>query len=102
LGKYAWPAASKRVTDLSRAGELIVVSDHVRFDWGLSEGSFYYPAIRHVAGGSSGGVTHGQLSCAFADGHAKSLQHTQFWEVQSINSVQVGPATVYTHFWPYD
>ena len=102
LGMYNWPAPSKRVTDLGRAGELVLISDHVRFDWGLSQGYVYYPAIRHVVGTFQGGVLMGQVCCAFADGHGKSLQHQQYWEVRRINSDQCGVVDVYWHFWPYD
>jgi prepilin-type N-terminal cleavage/methylation domain-containing protein len=102
LGMFQWPAPSKRVTDLGRADELVLISDHVRFDWGLSSGHVYYPAIRHMPAGFQGGAQMGQVCCAFADGHGKSLQHQQFWEVRRINSVRCGLVDVYWHFWPYD
>jgi len=102
MGMYRWTAPSKRVTDLSRSGELILISDHVRFDWGLSLGHVYYPAIRHVVGGFDNGVQMGQICTAFADGHGKSLQHPQYWEIRRINSDLCGVVDVYWHFWPYD
>jgi prepilin-type N-terminal cleavage/methylation domain-containing protein len=102
MGMYGWPAPSKRITDLTRADELVLVSDHVRFDWGLSQGYVFYPAIRHVIGTFQNGVLMGQVSTAFADGHAKSLQHQQYWEVRRINSDRCGVVDVYWHFWPYD
>jgi len=102
MGKYLAPCASKRLTDLSRPGELVMVSDHVWFDWGITQGHVYYPAIRHLQRGFQSGAMMGQVSCAFADGHAKSLQHEQIWEVRRVNSDLCGTVDVYWHYWPYD
>jgi len=102
LGMYNWPAPSKRITDLPRADELVLVSDHVRFDWGLSQGHVFYPALRHTQSGYQAGVPMGLICCAFADGHGKPLQHQQYWEVRRINSVKCGLVDVYWHFWPHD
>lgn len=102
MGMYRWSWPSKRVTDLERPGELIMISDHVFYDWGLTWGDVYYPAIRHSSAGMTGGVEMGQVDCAFADGHAKPLQHQQYWEVRRINSQRAGLVDVYWHFWPYD
>jgi prepilin-type N-terminal cleavage/methylation domain-containing protein len=102
LGMYRWPCPSKRLTDLARADELVLVSDHSYFDWGLSRGAFFYPAMRHAPSRSPSGITMGQVSCAFADGHGKLLQHQQYWEVRRINSEKLGTVDVYWHFWPHD
>jgi len=102
LGMYRWSCPSKRVTDLARADELVLVSDHTNFDWGLSRGAFIYPAIRHMQSGYQNGILMGQISCAFADGHGKLLQHQQFWEVRRINSEKLGLVDVYWRFWPHD
>jgi hypothetical protein len=42
------------------------------------------------------------VNCAFADGHAKTLNHAQFWEVRRVTSFLCGSIDVYWHFWPYD
>lgn len=102
MGMYQWPWPSKRITDLQRPGELVMISDHVFYDWGLTWGNVYYPAIRHASTGEADGVEMGQVDCAFADGHAKPLQHQQYWEVRHITSELAGPVDVYWHFWPYD
>lgn len=102
LGMYRRPCRSKLTTSLERSGELVLVSDHSFYDWGVQTGAVYYPAIRHMSEGMRGGVTRGQVNCCFADGHAKALQHEQYWEVRDINSVKHGPVRVYWHFWPYD
>ncbi|MGQ9731925.1 MAG: prepilin-type N-terminal cleavage/methylation domain-containing protein [Candidatus Zipacnadales bacterium] len=102
LGMYQWPWTSKSLTEIERAGELVMLSDHVRFDWGLSEGHTYYPAIRHFRAGAQAGIDMGQISCCFVDGHAKTLLHQQYWEIRRINSSVAGTVDVYWHFWPYD
>ena len=102
MGMYQWPWPSKRITELERPAELVMVSDHVFYDWGLTWGKFYYPAIRHSVSGDVGGIEMGQVDCAFADGHAKPLQHQQYWEIRRIDSVRAGTVDVFWHFWPYD
>lgn len=102
LGLYRYATPSKRVTDLSRADELVLVSDHVYFDWGLSRGAFYYPAIRHMRSGYESGILMGQICCCFADGHGKVLRHQDYWEMRRINSDKLGSVDVYWHFWPHD
>jgi len=102
VGFYRWAWPSKRTTELQRSGELVMVSDHTFYDWGLTWGDFYYPAIRHAVSGDYGGGKMGQVDCCFADGHAKPLNPAQFWEIRRIDSQLCGTVDVYWHFWPWD
>jgi prepilin-type N-terminal cleavage/methylation domain-containing protein/prepilin-type processing-associated H-X9-DG protein len=102
VGFYRWAWPSKQITELERPAELIMVSDHVYYDWGLTWGGFFYPAVRHMVSGRYGGGNMGQVNCAFADGHGKALNHAQYWEIRRIDSRLCGTIDVYWHFWPYD
>jgi prepilin-type N-terminal cleavage/methylation domain-containing protein/prepilin-type processing-associated H-X9-DG protein len=108
IGWYAAPAASHRADQVARPSETILVCDHLIFDWGFLSQQLYLPAPRHIREDdiqlpNGQKVPEGRINCLFVDGHAKSLKHSQIWEILPTRTLRYGASQpVFRYFWPYE
>jgi prepilin-type N-terminal cleavage/methylation domain-containing protein/prepilin-type processing-associated H-X9-DG protein len=109
IGEFWQAAPSYSQAQIARPGETILICDHLVWDWGVSVGQMYYPALRHlreppVLLPDGREELRGILNVVMVDGHVRGMTHAQFWEIRP--NTQGGKhrfdPDVYLHFWPED
>jgi len=110
---YQQPSPSRSQNQIARPADMVLLLDHVWFDWGYSvpptagnPQTYLFPSPRHqteapipVPGGSA---PEGWINCLFVDGHAKMLKHEMIWQITTADQTQFGTLNTFFHFWPYD
>ncbi len=106
-GSYLEEVASYTQAEIARPTEMVLICDHLSFDWGMVWKKLYYPAPRHIREPDlrlPDGKTapQGLINAAFVDGHVKALKHEQFWAILPHYSHRYPGSDVFKHFWPYE
>jgi prepilin-type N-terminal cleavage/methylation domain-containing protein/prepilin-type processing-associated H-X9-DG protein len=105
---YTKEVSSYRADQIARPAETVLVCDHLVFDWGFLTHQFLPPDPRHIREDDirlpdGRTVADGRINCLFVDGHARSLKHSQFWEILPGHTRRFGaPQPVFRYFWPYE
>jgi hypothetical protein len=107
-GAFKQQVTSYGESQIARPADMVLLCDHIYFDWGVGARSLIYPSPRHIREkdldvGNGERAPQGIINSVFVDGHAKALKHDFFWEIRKAYTTRFGaPRDVFWHFWPYE